>query len=170
LLVQAYEFEQAPSGTLAAIDEAHSSTLRKFLDLCIEQVDGVCRFLIHIEEFFRTLALGRSRILLVDLPVGNSLAVKLLKNLLASKYSVEVIRISLSRNDASTKGITRRDLLERRLREARISNNDIVVYLDEWNTGVNFNKVAGMLRKLVPEGPFLATTQTKIRQSARGRF
>ncbi len=80
---------------------------------------------------------------------------KLLKNLLASKYSVEVIRISLSRNDASTKGITRRELLERRLREARISNNDIVVYLDEWNTGVNFNKVAGLLRKLVPENAFL---------------
>jgi hypothetical protein len=87
--------------------------------------------------------------------VGNSLPTAVLERCLKGSWSTDVLRISLSRNDGTLQGLTRQDLLRKKLEVAKISKNDIIVYLDEWNTGVNFNRVSELLTKLIPSGAFL---------------
>jgi hypothetical protein len=70
------------------------------------------------------------------------LASKMLALLLRDlDYVVEVARVSPSRNDRRSLGLTRAELLNEALDKSGIRGNDLVVYMDEWNTGANFNRI-----------------------------
>lgn len=83
------------------------------------------------------------RVWLLELPCGNSIPVKLLASQLRSLgIETETIFVALHRNDSVRKGVTRRDLLTERLEKAEVARGDVVVYVDEWVSGSNFNTVS----------------------------
>jgi hypothetical protein len=71
----------APETTLRAIEVAHEGALRQALSLASAQVDSLCRFILDIRSFLCQLAVGRSRFVLIEMPSGNSIPVKLLARL-----------------------------------------------------------------------------------------
>ena len=90
----------------------------------------------------------------MECPVGNTLASKLLLALLTDYgYSVQLVRVTPSRNDRRTLGLTRAELLSRRLDQFGLRSHDLVVYVDEWNTGTNFNRIAGYISQYVGRMP-----------------
>src|SRR5262249_2408398 len=140
----------ATQDILHAIGEAHEGAVRQMLSLASAQIDDLCRLILDIESFLSGLAMVDSRSVLIEMPSGNSIAVKLLALLLEEKSHVQIVRASLSRRHPKAVGITRRQLLEEQLREINLGPNDVVVYLDEWETGSNFNTICDFLRKIVP--------------------
>lgn len=154
LLMQGYGEAGAPPEVLTAVERLHRAGIERYLTLCAGQVDALCRYLAEITAFVEKLALGNSRVVLVELPVGNSLPSELLMKSLRRFASVETLRVALSRNDSARAGITRKELLAEKLAAVRLRKNDIVLYLDEWNTGANFHNLCELLRKLVPPGAF----------------
>ena len=155
ILLMGYDEAKAPNDALLAIDTAHKSATTHYLTLASGQVDAFCSYLLEVSRFVKQLALDQSRLVLVELPVGNSLLVKLLVTLLEDLAPTVVIRVSLSRNDSKRAGITRTELLEEKIAEANIQPNEIIIYADEWITGVNFNAICSILRKVVPSDTFL---------------
>jgi hypothetical protein len=166
VLLQIYGDRAASERTLNALQVAHAAVLSEYLKLAMEQADAVCRFILHVVVYFRSLSLGNARLFLVDLPVGNSVPVRLICQMMQEFAHVEILRASLSRNDSRRQGITRRELLEEKMREASLCAGDVVLYLDEWNTGVNFHTMCEILRRAIqPEcfffpAAFLAADST----------
>jgi hypothetical protein len=86
----------------------------------------------------------------VELPVGNSIPTHLLRYFLEKHgCAVEMVRVSLSRNDAPSRGETRKHLLKERLEDV-LRSGDLVILVDEWLSGANFKAVSqhigGLLR------------------------
>jgi len=59
----------------------------------------------------------------------------------------EVITISVNRNDSKQKGITRKELIRNKL-EVLDLDKVILVYLDEWISGSNFNNIITILSQI----------------------
>lgn len=137
-----------------ALETSHDLVFEHYLTLARDQVDSVCRYVVKISNFFATLSIRDSRIVLIEMPVGNSLLVKCLEALFKEKYQASTIRVALSRNDSKKVGITRRELLAEKLGKAGLATNDIVVYVDEWNTGSNFTAICEAIRKCLPTDCF----------------
>jgi hypothetical protein len=154
----------APQATIDALNAAHEGALRQALLQANMQIDRLCRLIIDIWSFLGQLALGDARFILIEMPSGNSMAVKLLARLLGQRSRVEIVRASLSRKHVKPAGITRRELLAEQLEAVKPTSNDVVVYLDEWETGTNFNIICGFLKKLLPKGTYLfaAAFQTDV--------
>lgn len=73
---------------------------------------------------------------------------RLLQRTLAEQHHrIEVLCASLSRNDSKRAGITREALIVEKLGTASLSAGDVVVYVDEWNTGTNFAALAKLVAK-----------------------
>jgi hypothetical protein len=148
----------APQATLDAIDVAHEAALRQALAGASAQIDSLCRLLLDIRTFLCRLNTSRSRFVLIEMPTGNSVAVKLLARLLeecGGGAAVEIVRAALARKTLKEGSVTRRQLLDEHLKAAKLTKNDILVYLDEWETGSNFKAISEYLKKLVPQGCFL---------------
>jgi hypothetical protein len=89
-----------------------------------------------------------SRIVLLELPVGNSIPVRLLeRQLAAAGYSVSVVRTSLSHNDKASQGVKRADLLATVLGGFAFREGDLLLYVDEWCTGSNFKSLCKYIAK-----------------------
>jgi hypothetical protein len=155
LLLLAAEEYSVPPCTLTAVEEGYHSCLDAFLSAVMPQIDALCQFLLEVNRLLRRMSLSNSRIILVDLPVGNTIPVLLLFDLLNGSAKVDIVRASLARNDSQRQGLTRKELLIEKIHEAQISVNDIVIYMDEWNTGSNFNAICEVLRTELPHGSFL---------------
>ena len=138
-----------PENVLAAIETAHEAMLKQYLNLVIEQADALCLFLLQIKWFFARMSFGDSRIVFADLPVGNSLPVLLLNHLLSPIAKTETICVALTRNDSKSQGITREQLLADEMNRLGLRKNDVVVHLDEWDTGVNFNRICKIQKRLI---------------------
>ena len=89
------------------------------------------------------------KIVILEFPVGNSLPAKLLNQYLKNKgYKVSILMIALTRNDSKLQGITREKLLEDKLSKA-LNSGDIVLYVDEWISGSNFNNLCSLVSKII---------------------
>jgi hypothetical protein len=88
------------------------------------------------------------------MPVGNTLAVCLLEQLLRPICRVEVMRVALQRNTSRRQGPTRKQLLEEYLASLKLAANDVILYFDEWTTGANFNAMCEIHRKCIPRESF----------------
>jgi len=154
LLLIGFDEAKSSDSLLLALEAFHSATRIRFLTLSESQVNGLCRFLCEIETFLGTLTLGTARLFLIDLPVGNSLPMELLRTALAQTRPVTVLRSALSRNDSKRAGITRRELLTELISAENLRPNDVVVFLDEWNTGSNFHNLSSLLQRTIPAGSF----------------
>lgn len=102
-----------------------------------------------IRELHR-IGMAQRRVVLVELPVGNSLVTKLFEHaLLDSGFDVLRLTISVSRSDADSARVRFRDTLRTQVESVSPMNDDLFVYLDEWQSGANFAKVSQLLSKIV---------------------
>lgn len=133
-----------------AILESIEQLGTRWVDGCEPQIAGLAHLLGEIIGTIDKMRLGEARILVLELPVGNSLPIRILTELLQERgYSPELVKVSLSRNDSRKKGVTRQELMEERLREHGLRKDDLVVYLDEWISGSNFENILVRLKKIV---------------------
>ena len=137
------------------------------LSLASGQVDGLCRLVLDVQSFLGGLAMGEGRIVLIEMPSGNSVPVKMLASLFGKESRVQIVRAALSRKHPTAAGITRRQLLEEQLQQARLRPSDVLVYFDEWETGSNFNTICEFLRKIVPKGTFVFPAAFQTDAAAR---
>lgn len=135
--------EELDSTAATLFVEAVDQLASRWTKACEHQVRPLVTLLQAVLGIIDPLALGAGRILVLELPLGNSIPCRLLSELLqARNRKFEMIRVALSRNDSRKVGVTREALLAERLQEAKIGANDLVVYVDEWNTGANFANLA----------------------------
>lgn len=153
-LADSYESHGADPKMVEVLDTAYQPLFEKFLKSVSSQVDTLCHFLLKIREFLSRMALTQSRIVLVEFPIGNSLPVAALKSLLEPLAQIMHLRVSLSRNDKASLGITREDLLRARLDSVNLIPSDIVLYLDEWSSGVNFRILSKLQSKIIDRRAF----------------
>ncbi|HEX4452461.1 MAG TPA: hypothetical protein VH143_16405 [Kofleriaceae bacterium] len=115
------------------------------------------------------------RIILIELPTGNTVPVRLLEHMLRElQHTVVVLSASLSRNDSNRAGTTRAALIEEMLNAASPQPGDVVVYTDEWNSGVNFGTLTKFISKVlqranvrfVPVGLLASTAKTAERYAS----
>ncbi|MBK9140533.1 MAG: hypothetical protein IPM17_17565 [Verrucomicrobia bacterium] len=167
ILLQEYEAASIQDRTLAAIEQALRASLNRFLELSVNQIEVLCRFMLALSDHFKSLCLGNARVFLVDLPVGNSLIVHLLRDLLSPPANVQILRASLSRNDSRRVGVTRGQLLAELIGEIGVRPNDVIFYVDEWRTGANFHAICQRLQKLTPRGAFFFPAAVVAQDAAR---
>lgn len=149
VLTLSYEDDGAPLEVMEALDTAYPLLFLRYLEESSDQVSTLCRFLLQILDFVSQLDLRHSRVVLVEVPIGNSLAVTMLKKILDPIASVELLQVSLSRNDTARDGITRKELLQERLQVMGLTSSDVVIYVDEWNTGSNFHTLCKLQSKIL---------------------
>lgn len=154
MLTLSYESHGAPNEIIEILDAAYPPLFRRFLEAASPQIATLCKYLLRIRDFFSKLALAQSRIVLVELPIGNSLPVAVLKSLLNPMAAIEHFQVSLSRNDKAKHGVTREELLRDRLQAVNPSSSDVILYLDEWNSGVNFNILCDLQSQILSQRSF----------------
>lgn len=145
------EEEGVAGQSMSILEQGLAAATNCHLGMSVVQIDSLCRYLSGLRSFLERLK--GSRLVFVELPIGNSVPLKLLLPRLRSLRPV-LIRLSLSRNNSKSAGITRRELLERELTAMALTQNDVLIYLDEWDTGSNFNALCEFQRKLVPTGAY----------------
>lgn len=135
-------------------------TLKTVLDVVAHDLVAVCkaqiqtlgRLMFAIVQEQKVVA-DKPRIVLVELPLGNTVPTKILHQFLTTHdFTVDLVRISLSRNDKKGALPTRRALLERRLKDT-LRPGDLVIYLDEWMSGSNFRTVSNFMSRIVEQVP-----------------
>lgn len=154
LLLLDFESNGGNTETMTVTESVFRSAVRYFLELSGEQADRLCAYLLDIRDRFAGMRLKDARFILLELPVGNSLAVRLLEDLLKTLLPVVTVTVALNRNDHSQVGITRETLLVRELEKVGPKQNDLVVLVDEWKTGTNFHHVSQRLTGILPVGVF----------------
>ena len=117
-----------------------------------DQALVIRRAFIKIIEYFKTLNLGNSRIIFLELPIGNSIPIQLLKLMLQNEgIRCDTIIVSLSRNDKAKLKIKRIDLIKEKFQEYHFKDFDILVYIDEWFSGRNFEVICELIEKIIPK-------------------
>ena len=115
---------------------------------CLPQIERLGQLVFTILQEPSVVAKAR-RLILVELPIGNSIATHVLRHFLEKhECAVEVVRISLSRSDKAWRGTTRKQLLKARLEES-LRDGDLVILVDEWVTGSNFQTVSEYIGGIV---------------------
>jgi hypothetical protein len=171
LLSLSYETHGASDELLGILDAAYPPLFRRFLEAATDQIDCLCKYALRIRDFLSSLSLAHARIVIVELPVGNSLPTTLLRSVLVPVSKVEHVVVSLSRNDKEKFGLTREELLKERLQTLNLNSSDIVLYLDEWNSGVNFNILCNLQSEIVVgHAFFLPCAMLSQRASSDARY
>ena len=138
----------------AAVAEALRSVIPAIVNDLIPAVapqasvlaDALWRLVATIKGLRRT---STSRVVIVELPLGNSIPCKLLASLLTDEHiPAEILRVSTPRNTTVSRGKTRQQVLEERMAASNPGTSDLVVLVDEWLSGDSFNNVADSLRKI----------------------
>ena len=149
-----------PALERARVQSGLENALQKCTAALTQAVDGE---VVALAELFGNIVAvlnalpgfkGHGRVILPELPVGNSIPCKLLRPVLErAGYTVDTLLVSLSRNDARSKGVRREDLLEEKLTAFGLRENDLVLYLDEWFSGVNYARICACLDRLLRTRP-----------------
>lgn len=147
------------------------------LVLAEPQVSALLTAVRETASFLSGLSLGgSSRVILLELPVGNSIPCKLLEVALQRKgVRTERVRVSLNRNDKSSAGVTREELLIRTLGEIALQKDDIVVLMDEWISGSNFSTVTRLIARIATRArafflPVAMVTAGAEREARHGTY
>lgn len=171
MLTLSYESHGASDDIIEILDAAYPPLFHRFLEASSSQITSLCKYALKIRDFFSKLSLNHSRIVIVELPIGNSLPVAVLKSILAPVAQIEHIQVSLSRNDKTRSGITRKELLKERLQAVNLRPADIVLYLDEWNSGVNFNILCKLQSDIIAgQAYFFPCAMLSHKASADSRY
>lgn len=140
---------------LQLLDADYIQTLRRYLTIEHAQVDALCRYLVEIAQAAVAAVPCGGRIILLDFPVGNSLPTQVLKEVIQRSHPVGHLVISLQRNDAPSKGLTRKQVIAAEMQKVHPSASDLFLYFDEWNIGTAFNIVCEILCDCIAEARLL---------------
>lgn len=122
------------------------SLLNKFLQLVDNQSSALFKISCETVNYIKSLCLKNNNIFLIESPIGNSIPVQILQYLFnINQIKFETINILLSRNDAKTKGISRQELIKNQFDKINFQKNDLILYIDEWFTGTNFNLICNFV-------------------------
>lgn len=168
LLLLDCEDEKGPPATLAAIEKAFVAAVRHFLDFAAPQIDALCDYLLEVRAALRRLLSPDSRIVLLELPIGNSLLVQVLESLLTPLAPVVHVCAVLNRADDPKAGITREELLASSLAPIGLKTNDIVLLVDEWKSGSNFRNICKHLDAVIPEGVLFFPVALRTDEAPQG--
>lgn len=133
-----------------AFKDCLSSLLNKYIKASKHQVTELNVFLKNIAQVIKYNHC--ENVYLLELPIGNSIPIQLLKNyLLDLNIKSTTITISLNRNDSKLNGKTRKNLIEEKI--SYINNEQsTLIYLDEWITGANFKNILNSISKAFTNG------------------
>ena len=137
------------------------------------QIAALRQLFSEILGFIDSLSPNLVRVVLLEFPIGNVIPVLLLERLLRGRdLRVERLTVSLSRNDSHRHGVTRAELLQERFETFGVTQNDLVVYLDEWLTGSNFYNLVVKLYKLTKDRGAYLLPAAAVAESApvEGRY
>jgi hypothetical protein len=143
-----------PAEASAAVEAILRGLLPRIVDDALEsvrpQTERLADVLWQIVSFLEERGtLARLRVVVLELPIGNSIPSKLLEGLLRERgHDVHLVRVALARNTATGDGLTRQQLLEQELSAFGMRQGDCVVLVDEWLSGANFKGVTDHVRKL----------------------
>lgn len=136
----------------AGVRAAIAATARQFVIDVAPQPAELDAALDEVVRRLGSFPLQKSKIIVLELPVGNAVPAKLLLEKLAEAgLPATTQRRSMSRSDDPALGRTRHELLEGALKDANVAPNDVVVYIDEWESGKNFRYLTEILQPLVEE-------------------
>ena len=143
-----------------------------FVAACRSQIRALGRMVCAMLHE-RTVVAAAKRLLLVELPVGNSIPTQILCHFLEKhECPVAVVRASLSRNDKASLGVTREQLLADRL-QGGLWKGDLVILVDEWMSGSNFRAISQRIARIVravPRASFLPVGMLTEASSAHERY
>lgn len=142
--------ENKSSKKIEILTNAFKDSLAKQISIIIGKSRAQISELGHFLKRIATLKLCNDKrsIYILELPIGNSIPSLLLNKIFRSKgLQSEIISIAINRNDSKIKGTTRKELLKAKLDTLDLSNS-ILIYVDEWITGSNFNNIITILSKI----------------------
>lgn len=152
ILLESYPQNLNPSANInKTLNCLLDELILKFAKSINNQIDALCLALKYIESCLVGLNLGKSKIVLLELPLGNSIPLQILRILLDKNNIIhDTISIYLSRNDKTKDGMTRINLIEEKLKEYDFKDYDLLIYIDEWYSGSNFYNICRFLKKTIP--------------------
>ena len=159
--------------TKQALDGLQPRLATELIIAAQTQVLKLKEAILGVVRAIESLQWREGRVVLLEFPIGNSLPTKLLDGVLRRNgIAPIVVRVALSRNNSKQKGITRRELLESKLKELNLGESDLVVLIDEWLSGSNFRTLTDLLRKLpsVKNASFLPVALLTNQSSGDPRF
>lgn len=114
------------------------------------QADRLADVVTSVCDFVRQRGPDAGRVVLMEFPVGNSIPVKLVERVVVAEgCRVVTPKVALSRKDTSGRRPAVQDLARERLKELNLQAGDLVVYIDEWVTGTNFQTISAALSAAV---------------------
>jgi hypothetical protein len=129
----------------SALQESMDSLVKKLIKASSHQLKVLFKALQKAIAVIGTKHSSTSPIIILELPLGNTIPCRLLSHLLEQKdIPYEIVNVSLNRNDTKKAGFTRRQLLQEKL---SIYYQALLVYIDEWILGSNFDTITGILAK-----------------------
>ncbi|MGK5083508.1 hypothetical protein WDW37_09400 [Bdellovibrionota bacterium FG-1] len=112
------------------------------------QVEPLVTLLQNISNCLKANYTDKTRVIIVEFPLGNSIPTKLLEEVMKQDgLAYHHIRVSLNRNNSKSVGITREQLMSEKLDALNLQKDDIIMHLDEWISGSNFKTVTSKLAK-----------------------
>ena len=156
-----------------ALEELQRRAAASLVTAVLPQAQVLTKVVRRVAEFVSTRTASSGRVILLDFPIGNSLPTRVAEQILMQEeIPVEVVRVALTRNDARSRGVTRKNILEARLAERRVQAVDTVVLLDEWLSGANFRNLVELLGRMsvVRNATFLPVGLLAETSSAEERF
>ncbi|HZZ77132.1 MAG TPA: hypothetical protein VFE62_01355 [Gemmataceae bacterium] len=136
------------------LNRALSLSVDSFVRGVIEQAEKLAFFARHTVRIVNKIRNVRDRIVLIELPIGNSIPIRMLERRFRDDgYTVVVLCVSLSRNDSASRGTTRFELLSRLLTQFTFQERDLLLYPDEWCSGVNFKNLCQLIAKVANRLP-----------------
>lgn len=165
--------EPARTELQQAFEELQRRAAASLIAAVLPQAQVLAKVVRKVAEWVSTRTASSGRIILLDFPIGNSLPTRVAEQILMQKgIPVEVVRVALTRNDARSRGVTRKAILEARLGERMVQAADTVVLLDEWLSGANFRNLVELLGRMsvVRDATFLPVGLLTETSSGEERF
>lgn len=99
-----------------------------------------------VRQFVRTHPPSSGRVILPEFPIGNTIPVRLIaEQLRGAGYRVETPRFALARSDTSGSTPLVGGMVTAGMTGLGLTSGDLVVYVDEWVTGTNFQTISTAL-------------------------
>ncbi|AZZ37324.1 hypothetical protein CIK05_11160 [Bdellovibrio sp. qaytius] len=142
---------------------------KKWVAASCHQINPLSQALNTVLNIAKSFSAGGARFLILELPIGNTIPTRALESIFEKEGLLfELLRISLNRNDKSNVGLTRADILKEKLNEFKLDKNTVIIYIDEWVTGSNFNTITKILEKFATEkSVFLIPVALQVKDAER---
>jgi hypothetical protein len=133
---------------------AMSLSIDSWLKGVASQAERLASAISDIVDMINRIRPPGSRVVLLELPIGNSIPVRMLERKLGDAgHKPLTVCVSLSRNDSAGQGPTRSSFLSQIFTEFGFLDSDVVLYCDEWYSGANFKNLCKLAAKSAKKSP-----------------